>query len=348
MIGTAGVGFDDEMSFPDVALNTVCAAKAPCKNGGEFDSSCNCRCDSAALWGGADCGTCSSQCLNGGSLNAATCTCSCPSGFFGNMCQAYVLIRWKAISGTTGTINVAWSLENANSGSYFIRMAAPQGVSGSDIGISGSTVTITGQTGSKDISVNVLSYIPGYPAGWHYVFMNSLGQNEFGASRGFTTIALPSLNYDSSAKCLSGGHAPITRFTGICASASWATPAPVVASPTSAPVAGPATLAPTAAPVAPPTAAPVAPAGACVDSTDTGFTINGAPATCTQLAGYCADATHGASVSSSCPATCKKCAAASTTAPTLATSAPVTAVPTAAPTQPPTRAPTAAPTAGAR
>jgi hypothetical protein len=227
-------------------------------------------------------------------------------------------------------------------------MAAPQGVSGSDIGISGSTVTITGQTGSKDISVNVLSYIPGYPAGWHYVFMNSLGQNEFGASRGFTTIALPSLNYDSSLKCLSGGNEPTTRFTGICATASWATPTPVVASPTSAPVAGPATLAPTAAPVAPPTAAPVAPAGACVDSTDTGFTINGAPATCTQLAGYCADATHGASVSSSCPATCKKCAAASTTAPTLATSAPVTAVPTAAPTQPPTRAPTAAPTAGAR
>jgi hypothetical protein len=114
------------MTFPDVALNTVCAAQAPCKNGGEFDSSCNCRCNAAALWSGGDCGACSAACANGGALDAATCSCSCPSGYYGLQCGAYVMMRWKALSGTTGTASLAWSLESNNAGSYFVRMAAPQ------------------------------------------------------------------------------------------------------------------------------------------------------------------------------------------------------------------------------
>jgi hypothetical protein len=254
---TNGVGFEDRMSFPDVELNTVCAAKTPCKNGGEFDSSCNCRCNKLALWGGADCGTCSAQCLNGGKLNAATCSCTCPEGFFGNQCQAYVLIKWKGLSGSTGTITASWSLDHTYTGSYYNRRAAPAGQSGSDTGITGGDVTASGQTGSKDFTVNLLSYIPGYPAGWHYAFMNSQGQNEFGASRGFTPVSLASLNYDSSRKCLSGGNRPDAGATNLCPDATWATPTPPAVTPSV-----PATATPTRVPVAPSTGTPVSPATA--------------------------------------------------------------------------------------
>eukprot|EP00966_Prymnesium_polylepis_P202958 4702447-Prymnesium_polylepis.2 len=56
----------------------------------------------------------------------------------------------------------------------------------------------------------------------------------------------------------------------------------------------------------------LAPAGAshstsCVDSTNTGFTINGAPATCSQLSPFCAHALYGCGVSHVCPASCDAC-----------------------------------------
>jgi len=291
-ISTNGCGFDDDLTFPDPQLNTVCAAKAPCKNGGEFDASCNCKCNALALWGGADCGTCSASCVNGGTLNPSTCSCTCPAGFFGNQCQAYVLVKWKGLSGSTGTITASWSLDHTYTGSYFNRRAAPAGQSGETTSISGGDVTTTGQVGTKDFTVNLLSYIPGYPAGWHYVFMNSQGQNEFGASRGFSEQPLKSLLYDSTRKCLSGGYRPDAGATGLCSDATWPTPSPpavtpptpATAFPTKAPVAPPPVGTPTKVPVAPPvtptvpvtatptrapvTAAPVAPPVVPVPPTD--------------------------------------------------------------------------------
>jgi hypothetical protein len=315
---TNGVGFEDRMSFPDVELNTVCAAKTPCKNGGEFDSSCNCRCNKLALWGGADCGTCSAQCLNGGKLNAATCSCTCPEGFFGNQCQAYVLIKWKGLSGSTGTITASWSLDHTYTGSYYNRRAAPAGQSGSDTGITGGDVTASGQTGSKDFTVNLLSYIPGYPAGWHYVFMNSQGQNEFGASRGFTQVRLATLNYDSSRKCLSGGNRPDAGATNLCPDATWATPTPPAVTPSV-----PATATPTRVPVAPSTGTPVSPA------TATPTRVPVAPST-------------GTPVSPATPAT-PPAVTPATAVPTRAPVAPATAAPTRSPTRPPVPATPVAP-----
>jgi hypothetical protein len=121
--------------------------------------------------------------------------------------------------------------------------------------ITGGDVTASGQTGSKDFTVNLLSSISGYPAGgWHYVFMDSQGQNEFGASRGFTPVQLASLNYDSSRKCLSGGNRPDAGATNLCPGATWATPTPPAVTPSV-----PATAMPTRVPIAPSTGTPVAP-----------------------------------------------------------------------------------------
>ena len=53
------------------------------------------------------------------------------------------------------------------------------------------------------------------------MFMNSLGQNEFGASRGFSELPLISLRYDSTRKCLSGGYRPDAGATGLCSDAVW-------------------------------------------------------------------------------------------------------------------------------
>jgi len=232
-ISTNGVGFESDLAFPDPELNTVCAAKAPCKNGGEFDASCNCRCNALALWSGADCGTCSATCLNGGTRNAATCSCTCPAGYFGNQCQAYVLLKWKGVSGSTGTITASWSLDHTNTGSFFNRRAAPVGQNGATTTITGDDVTITGQVGTKDFTVNLREYVPGYPAGWHYVFMSSQGRNEFGASRGFSEQPLNSLLYDSTRNCLSGGNRPDAGATGLCSDATWGgTPTPPAVTPT--------------------------------------------------------------------------------------------------------------------
>jgi len=52
---------------------------------------------------------------------------------------------------------------------------------------------------------------------------------------------------------------------------------------------------------------PVAQPIPCADSTTTGFTVSGGPATCAQLAGYCNHATHGPGVQRVCRRTCGVC-----------------------------------------
>jgi cathepsin B len=371
-------GFEEGMTYPVPALPTACAGKSSCRNGGEFDSSCKCRCDGS--WTGEDCGTCAAMCKNGGTKDAAACSCSCPSGYFGAECEQYVLIRWKAISGATGTINAAWSLGHSHSGSHFVRKADAQGTSGGRISISGSSISISGASGSKDFEVNLGSYVPGYPRGWFYVFQNSLGTNEFGASRGYQTIDLPSLHYESSDSCVKGGHKPTAPGLNTCAGAYPSGPSPV-ATPTTrvptraqappmknpdptqvktkegpacvfpfdfkgktynectteghsslwcytakdkstwghcltsspAPPSSPSTRAPTRAPSQAPTkpASPPSSSIYCVDQSPTGFTINGADASCSRLSSYCTHSTYGAAIRQKCPKTCGTCSGSS-------------------------------------
>jgi cathepsin B len=207
---TNGVDFEGEMSYPDPVVPDTCKDVAPCKNGGEFDGSCRCKCDSATQWSGADCNTCSASCENGGTVNAQSCSCNCADGYFGPTCSSYALLQWKSLSGSTGVLKASWSLDHSYTGSYYSRMAGPEGENGENTRISGTNQVASGRTGSVDITVNVLSYIPGYPTGMHYVFMESMGTNEFGASRGFKTIRIPSMFYDSTNRCVKGPHPPTT------------------------------------------------------------------------------------------------------------------------------------------
>jgi hypothetical protein len=55
-----------------VELPAACATTAACANGGEFDSSCKCKCAATALWSGAQCDQCTATCLNGGQATAAS------------------------------------------------------------------------------------------------------------------------------------------------------------------------------------------------------------------------------------------------------------------------------------
>jgi len=164
--------------------------------------------------------------VNGGTRNPSTCSCTCPAGFFGDQCQRYVLVKWKGLSGSTGTITASWSLDHTHTGSYFNRRAAPAGHPAESVSISADDVTTTGQVGTMDFTVPLWLNIPGYPAGWHYVFMSSQGKNEFGNSLGFSQQPLQSLLYDSTRNCLSGGYRPDAGATGLCSDATWPTPSP--------------------------------------------------------------------------------------------------------------------------
>jgi cathepsin B len=265
---TNGVDFEGEMSYPDPVVPDTCKDVAPCKNGGEFDGSCRCKCDSATQWSGADCNTCSASCENGGTVNAQSCSCNCADGYFGPTCSSYALLQWKSLSGSTGVLKASWSLDHSYTGSYYSRMAGPEGENGENTRISGTNQVASGRTGSVDITVNVLSYIPGYPTGMHYVFMESMGTNEFGASRGFKTIRIPSMFYDSTNRCVKGGHKPSTSVSGLCADAF--TGSPVAPS-------TPSTNAPTNTPVAPSTNAPVTPSTRSPTNTPTNTPV--APST---------------------------------------------------------------------
>merc|ERR1711881_743602 len=76
---------------------------------------------------------------------------------------------------------------------------------------------------------------PPYPKAYVYVLMKSLGNNEFGASKGFETIVIPELVFDEAANCLKGGNKPVASAVqgDLCSGAY--TPAPAAAA-NSAPV----------------------------------------------------------------------------------------------------------------
>lgn len=269
-LGSNTAKFEQGLTYPEVIVpgtssSGLCAGSAPCRNGGEFTSSCGCHCDAEALWTGATCTTCTATCLNGGVLSRATCACTCPDGYFGLRCQDHVTIQWLGkSSSSSATARVSWSISDYHSGSLFSRVVD----TGSSVGVTGSDVPISSRSGTKTISIALNSYIPGYPRGWFYIFERSLGTNEFGSSRGKKVVPLPSLHYANG--CFSGGHKPDSSFLSsqpICAGAYPAS-SPLTSSPrTGVPISSPTTIVPTTAvtpstapmrtPVAPSTSAPV-------------------------------------------------------------------------------------------
>ena len=112
--GTDECGIEAEAQYPMAKTPSVCSTSTACKNGGEFTATCACQCPTTAQWSGADCGTCSGTCQNGGVMNKTLCQCMCQQGYFGTYCQDYVLYQWQSGPGTDyyATLRFKWALSN--------------------------------------------------------------------------------------------------------------------------------------------------------------------------------------------------------------------------------------------
>ena len=97
------------------ATPTACPSSA-CAVAAVTLRDCTCRCDGTGLTG-PTCSVCSLVCQNGGALDAACMSCTCPPGFFGQQCEGgYRLSPLAAIGGAPGqsvSINVVFSFGGA-------------------------------------------------------------------------------------------------------------------------------------------------------------------------------------------------------------------------------------------
>merc|ERR1711998_484160 len=98
-------------------------------------------------------------------------------------------------------INFSWNLSSYETGSEFVRYANELGSEGNPV-ISGTQVPIASATGSKEVPIHTLAYVPNYPRAFFYAFHRHLGVNEFGVSRGLQIIDLPAAFYNENEKCL--------------------------------------------------------------------------------------------------------------------------------------------------
>jgi len=202
--GTNEAKIENECSYMATTVPTSCSSATACANG-EFDADCACRCHGS--WSGSTCATCGLSCQNGGTLDSNTCTCTCASGYSGSTCQDYILARWKSKNGDHAVIEFKWKLSDYHAGSYFTRFADSPNAAGSPQ-VGGTQVQCTGAEGTVTAEVGWYMLVPGYPEAFFYALIQNLGTNEFGASRGTKTVALPALYFDKTTKCLSGGHTP--------------------------------------------------------------------------------------------------------------------------------------------
>ena len=246
-IGTNNVGFEERMSYANPVL------PSPCTNGprtcehGERRADCSCKC--YPPWQGVSCGLClrdSIACSNGGVLDATSCTCACPSGYFGATCAFYVRAFWTgATTNARLTLRLAWSLPLDNNGtlhdtclswpsfddrhgvgSFFQRVAAVLGSDGDNTAIAGYTYPISGKAGSQDISFSAESAF-GICSGerlMHWALFVPLGLNEFRTDLGYSLdpkYRPPPLLYNCASNCVSGGHVPPAGTRGLCPTAVW-------------------------------------------------------------------------------------------------------------------------------
>jgi hypothetical protein len=112
------VGFEERMAYANPVLPSKCTNGPMSCEHGERQPDCSCECD--GHWQGATCGLClrdSIACLNGGVIDETTCTCACPSGFFGNTCERYVRATWTGSNAKDQvTVRLSWSLETVPDG----------------------------------------------------------------------------------------------------------------------------------------------------------------------------------------------------------------------------------------
>jgi len=105
---TFAVG-DVEVCSGSSCGSTTCASNAACLNGGSFEKDCSCKCPEG--WGGNICQSCTRTCKHGGTLDASVCECQCPPGYFGKSCEYEFSAKLKSYDGATSTNNVKFEFE---------------------------------------------------------------------------------------------------------------------------------------------------------------------------------------------------------------------------------------------
>jgi cathepsin B len=248
--GTNEVGIEKEVAYVVPAVPSECSSSTACVHG-EFDKTCKCRCD--GVWSGATCSTCAVSCQNGGSLDASACSCACAPGYFGTLCENYVIGRWKSKSSSTAVVEFSWSLSEsdffaAESGDSTKSQFSRWGTTASNAPrIAGTQVYFNSRSGTKDVTLYMGQYLPEpYPRQYIYAMVRWLGRNEFGADRGTAKVQIPPFEHDETNNCLKGGHAPTVSGLPLCTGAYTAAPSPSSVSSLSTPAPAPGS---TAAPV---------------------------------------------------------------------------------------------------
>jgi len=207
--GEAGITQEVTALMVDPASDSKCSAAVDCMHGAYSDN-CQCVCDEH--WSTDPSGTCSrcaDHCQNGGVLEDSDCSCKCPTGYFGRSCENYVLGSWKSVNfdKQLGEILVRWHLgpsywKGAGRIQRYANLPAHRNPS-----VAGTGMEISSPSGSVVYEVDLLSYIPGYPENsFAFAMSLNLGNNEFGAFKGYTHIDLPIFKYDEMSKCLAGGN----------------------------------------------------------------------------------------------------------------------------------------------
>ena len=106
------------MSYANPVLPSQCTNGPKTCQHGERTADCSCKCDPP--WTGVSCGLCLSDsitCSNGGVLDGASCSCACPSGYYGQTCEFYVRAFWTGAN----AFRLSWSLPIARNGAILIR-----------------------------------------------------------------------------------------------------------------------------------------------------------------------------------------------------------------------------------
>ena len=183
---------------------TPCAGKPPCLNGGSFTSSCGCTCE--APWAGDNCQRCEQTCQNGGNLQRLSCQCDCSSGTFGSSCEDYFHAAWQTLdlAAKKAYVAVSWRLSSKWKGKAFVSRYTGFPVT---TVIDGTQEEITSPEGSLVRELFLEDILPGSTrAAYYYAVKVWLGQNEFGASLGYTYVEASMLEYDDTKGCVFGGN----------------------------------------------------------------------------------------------------------------------------------------------
>jgi hypothetical protein len=276
---------DGDLYAVNTPTDQKCATTS-CGNG-DPDAECKCQCrpNWSAKTAGGPCTVCTDHCNGKGTLDSTDCSCKCQAGYFGASCNNFILGYWKTIDigKLKATIEFKWDIaeERWKGDSKISKYAKAPAQANPQI--EGTSIAMTTRKGSLSVENALDEEVPGFPKNQYaYAVKLSLGKNEFGSSKGYTYVDVPTFLYDTTANpaCLKGGNPVPSNIAAsikpLCAgAAAAATTAAAVATP--APHAPMPTVASTTAAATAAAAATTAAAGSTTAASTTQSAATGVP-----------------------------------------------------------------------